>query len=108
MYLRVILRVGVCYFKILVKLFCYLMACYYVVHNQDGHLIPKQNATLRCEVSGITDYRPLFWMRENERITPDGEKYMTDHQNNTLTIIRPSKSILFVFDFYIFYLFYTT
>jgi len=60
------------------------------IHNRDGQLIRKQNATLRCDVSGITDYRPLFWMRNNERIKPDGEKYITDQQNNSLTIVHPN------------------
>ena len=63
----------------------------YVVINKDGHLIPGKNATLRCEVQGITNYKPLLWERNGKQITPDGEKYITDQSNNSLLIITPSK-----------------
>jgi len=59
------------------------------IHPIDGHLVNKQNATLRCDVSGITEFRPLFWKRNGDAINPDGEKYVKDQQNNSLTIIHP-------------------
>lgn len=59
------------------------------IHNKDGHLVPKQNATLRCDVEGITDYRPLLWWRNGKQIVSDLEKYITDDLNSSLVIVHP-------------------
>ncbi len=70
-----------------------IYACFTVV-SYNATLVYKKSAILKCDVDGLTSYKPMQWWKPKnhggEKIVADNVKFITSDQNNTLTIVAAS------------------